>query len=466
LRLLGVVFLLLGVVSESYAQPQRFTAHEIATGGFVEVKAREWKACHQQSLVRPTRPDPEAASDALQEFVEAKEVLSDLETMEKRGLQKARAKQQPWSGDYWAYSAGILGARTADESFTRLPDWLTRYEFVTQNPAKALLQSQGPEAIMRLSPSEKYDLLTGDERGSFTAAMWAQGKRYFDEYGQVEEWMGICHGWAAAAMMEPRPQKSAEVLAYDLDHSITLTPSEIKGLVSYSWATNPYRSTFVGQRCNKKDPERDQNGRLIDSECFDLNPATWHSAVVSRLGLHGRSFIMDVTYDYEVWNQPVLAYSYQYFNPDTGATVRTVKEARVKREDMTNDRYAKYRSDAAVELVGIVMQVAYIVETAANERAEDSEEFDEIRWSSFTYDLELDKSGKIIGGEWYQPEHPDFIWTPLRGARPMSPLDSRLSVDWDGEGKIPSQWAIAAQVSSAAGLILDSLSKAILRKSR
>ena len=45
--------------------------------------------------------------------------------------------------------------------------------------------------------------------------MWSEGKQYWERYGSVETWMGICHGWAAASFMMDRPQKKVTLKAYD-----------------------------------------------------------------------------------------------------------------------------------------------------------------------------------------------------------------------------------------------------------
>ena len=86
---------------------------------------------------------------------------------------------------------------------------------------------------------------------------------------------------------------------------IPFYPSDIKGLGSLNFAKKRYPTRFIGGRCNTKGPQEDSNGRIIDQKCFDTNPGTWHQAVVNQIAISKRSFIMDATYDYEVWNQPV-----------------------------------------------------------------------------------------------------------------------------------------------------------------
>lgn len=439
-----------------------FSAESIKSGDYVEIKGAEWKACRRSRVsVQPFSK----ANDPLELFLEAQVTLKSLEKIEERNLRKSELKNKPWSGDYWAIAGGILGARYMDRDFGLNFDWIDKYKFVQENPASRLIEEKGQEAINTLSAAEKYDLLTGDSDFSFTTSQWAEGKKYYERTGEVESWMGICHGWAPAAIAEPKPSQSVELQSLDQKWKIHLNPSEIKGLVSYSWATNPFPVVTLGNRCNEKDPHRDENGRITDPKCFDLNPSTWHLATVHRIGLQKRSFIMDATFDYEVWNQPMYAYSYEYFNVETGIKTENLSEAKLQRAQITKDPYAKYRSSETHSIVGISMKVAYVVENSAGDETESSEEDDILHWVNYEYDLELNSQGEIIGGEWREHSHPDFIWTPKKGARPQSPFDFSISGnEWLDGLTIPNHWSKAAQKGSGRGQILNSITEGILKR--
>lgn len=438
-----------------------FTEKQIRNRDYVEIKNREWSACHKRNGVS----NYALSRDPVASFLEGAVRFKNLKEMEANGLTSGKVQVQPWSGDYWAYAAGILGARFRDDEFVYLYDWNKRYELVTANPASKILSTQGQKGVNSLSPSEKYDLLVGDSAGRLTAAMWSQGKQYYDEYGEVESWMGICHGWAPAAIVEPRPEKSIQVLSFDGKWQVPLNPSEIKGLVSYSWATNRFRNITMGNRCNQKDPQRNENGRIKEEACFDLNPATWHLVMTHMVGMNKRSFVMDATYDYEVWNQPVMAYSYTYFNPQTKQAQQNLESAVVSRETFTKDPFNKFRPAEARSFVGVSMKVGYVVETEANEMETDSPQDDAIRWVKYDYDLELDSNGQIIGGEWYMDTHPDFIWNPKKDARPLSSQDQNLSpASWVGPS-LPEDWVKAAQKGSSYGEIINTITEALLKRS-
>src|SRR5262249_19903522 len=146
-----------------------------------------------------------------------------------------------------------------------------------------------------------------------------RGEIFYKSLGKVEEWMGICDGWAAASYMLDRPTNAVKTVAVD-GTSLTFYPSDIKALASQLWAhpapSRGYRS--AGGRCYKKNPATDEYGRIVDQDCFDTNPGTLHLAVVNQIGVKERSFVFDATYDYEVWNQPMYAYFARYFNPQKG----------------------------------------------------------------------------------------------------------------------------------------------------
>lgn len=391
-----------------------------------------------------------AANDRADGFVDSFS-HSGLRSMEDNGLMSSRLSESPWSDDYWAIYLGILGKRYADPAFPRSQDWNTNFNYIQNNPAAGILASGGTDAINRLSPSEKYDILVGDSRYSLTKQMWEEGKKYYLRSGHVETWMGICHGWAPAAYMLPRPTGTATVLAADGRTYLTFYPSDIKALASLLWAKVRTRTEFIGGRCNDSNPPTDpQTGRILSQQCFDTNPGTWHLAVVNQIGVSRRSMVMDATYDYQVWNQPVVGYSYSYFNPATRDYASSLSAATVARSNFDNDKFAQYRSSDAESIVGINMDVSYTVETAPTQSSTDGPHRDEVKRVRYMYDLELDFTGKVIGGEWYQNAHPDFLWTPVRGSRALPPWEARnpLSEMWQSNQPIPENWRQVASITS------------------
>ena len=388
-------------------------------------------------------------------------VYRRLADMDKAKLLKARLANNPWSSDYWALYQGCLGKRYADPDFPGSTQWEENLAYVQKKPVAELVACGATD---QLSPSEKYDLLTGDPKGTLTTAMWDEGRAYFDGSGSVETWMGICHGWAPASYMLDRPKKEVVLLAADGKTKVRFNPTDIKGLASLLWANANTVTRFIGSRCNDKDPAVDRNGRTVSSQVFDNNPGTWHQVIVNQIGAVGRSFVMDATYDYEVWNQPVLAYEYRYFNPQTMKLASKLSSATVSKTKFTRDPFKKYRSAHAASYVGIIMEVSYIVETPAASCTTDGPADDAVRVVTYKYDLELDSSGRIIGGEWYTGKcHPDFLWTAPVSARAIGPAEQFASGQWTPEQPLPESWRKAAIRSAESGIPLAKIIESLIR---
>ncbi|WP_228286526.1 ricin-type beta-trefoil lectin domain protein [Vibrio campbellii] len=368
-------------------------------------------------------------------------LLRNLHTLHALVPNEKRLEKQPWSDSYWPLYSGGIALRYADEEIQG-QSWQQFFDL--SNIIKPWYSYGGLERD-KLSPSEKYDLLVGDDSFSLTHSSWNDGKKYFDTLGKVERWMGLCHGWAAASYMLPRPMHSVSTLS-KTGQSITFYPSDIKALGTLLWAQSSYNTKFIGGRCNTENPQTDPNGRIIDKDCIDTNPASWHLSVLNQLGVSERSLIMDATYDYQVWNQPVIGYDVVFFNPQSFEASYAPEDATILIQDYQRDMFKQYRSVHAKSIVGVRMTVEYMVETGQSHRKFDSPDFDGIAKVTYYYDLELDEYGHAIGGEWYQNAHPDFLWTPTPDAQAISYYD--VEGFWDVTQPIPQHWEEAAKNSS------------------
>lgn len=406
----------------------------------------------------------EANDQAKQLADNTRSFVSNLAAMESKRLKKAKLKVQPWSDTYWPLYQGTLGARYADENFPtdnfkKSMDYALKTKFVGDMTLNA-------SSIDNLSPSEKYDLLIGNTKDfEFTKANWSEGKYYWDTQKKVETWMGICHGWAAAAYVLPRPTNKIVVTAADGKTKIPFYPSDIKALASLLYAKVSVPTKFIGGRCDQKNPKEDSNGRILSQECFDNNPGAFHMAVVNQIGISKRSMVLDATFDYEVWNQPIVSYSYTYFNPQTGKTTSRLSAAKVDIRDFTKDKFKKYRANETKTVVGVAMNLTYVLETDANHDVKDSEEKDSTTTATYMYDLELDEEGNIIGGEWYQNTHPDFLWTPNKGVEALTEYDYDISGNWNLKKGLPESWIAMAQTASKEQLPLGKIVKQLVLES-
>ena len=105
--------------------------------------------------------------------------------------------------------------------------------------------------------------------------------------------------------MIQRPTKAIEVPAADGKTKIKFYPSDVKALASLLWANASPTTKFIGGRCNVKTRRPMQMAASRIRPAATPTPAPGTLAVVNQIGKSQRSMVIDATYDYEVWNQPM-----------------------------------------------------------------------------------------------------------------------------------------------------------------
>ena len=355
-----------------------------------------------------------------------------------------------WSDDFWAMERGLTSYRyafsdwfnsyrEAIESYFQPQEWLS-----LQNP----LEETSLKKILKWSPAEKYDLTLKDEMFSLTHEQKQEGEAYKNEEGEVEGWMGLCHGWAPASIMVPRPEKPLTLVGL---HGVPVTwyPNDIKAMVTLAWANGNWKSNFVGRRCEQKKLKTYANGRIRSGECFDNNPATFHLALGNLIGIEKTSFVMDKAFDYQVWNQPIVSYSFIYFNPLQPSIrsrdwkkVAVLYDVKFKKKDRfqkpltrgkfmegSRERVRRLRDsqqDGHIKkIVGVIATVDFLVETTPPNHGPSPSE-DTVGRDTYLYDLEIAQEGEkfsVTGGEWLQNNHPDFFFVPQK--------ESSAQLVWD-----------------------------------
>jgi subtilisin-like proprotein convertase family protein len=340
-----------------------------------------------------------------------------------------------WADTYWpTYENSILarwqgeGTLSPVEKYDKaFNDWSEPEGFAELQPYDTSTCEWDQEYYDSLGPASTY---VSNEQGNLRARNGvdddgdgladAEECGYGDkekDYDGVETWWGLCHAWVPAAMLEDEPLRPVE------HNGVTFEVSDLKALmISQYDRSNAY---MLGGRCNLKEVERDEEtGKVLNDECNDVNAGSFHLIVTNFLGLQQRAIAEDRTFDYEVWNQPVIGYKI------TEQSEISMDEAHallgVEEEGL--DTY--HFNEDAVRFVEVRMTTDYVTEShASTEPNSDTIE----RWTRndrYHYVLELDGEGKIIGGEW-APEsrenHPDFLWLPTRpssyGNNPNISLD-------------------------------------------
>ena len=94
------------------------------------------------------------------------------------------------------------------------------------------------------------------------------------------------------------------------------------------------------------------------------------------------------------------------------------------------------------------MKINYVTESSPRQLPTDSPENDNLTSVQYMYDLEIDQKDNIIGGEWYQNAHPDFIWAPKGSSKAVSSYEHYTVGDWDGNAPISKTWLPYVQRAS------------------
>ncbi|KAJ8509130.1 hypothetical protein ON010_g18799 [Phytophthora cinnamomi] len=213
-------------------------------------------------------------------------------------------------------------------------------------------------------------------------------------------WFGICHAWAPAAILEAEPNCPVT------HNGVTFQPLDIKALISSVYDGAGVGTVFTGARFNGGTDSTDEYGRHSNNAFRDLNPAYFHIASANLLGNLKATFVVDVTAGAEVWNQPVR-----------GFKVYEQTSMTPKKAAQTFYGLQKYPWNAAAKkIVYVKSRLSWIVETYTDGGLVASGEINKYTTGKYyTYLLELDSAGNIIGGEWVydsDEDHPDFLWLP------------------------------------------------------
>lgn len=351
--------------------------------------------------------------DLVRAFDNLDELVTNVYSMEEKSLSSGKLTQTLWSSHSLPLYKGGSANRFNNEEFNRLGSWTQRYKSYQENTVDSfLLKNKANE----LSPIEKYELIIGGQDYSLTASEWEQGKDSIDLNGVIPSWVGACHGTAPSSISHKRPAKSVTVRAADSRNSVIFYPSDIKALLAYAWATNGGPSGVMGSRCNTFK-------RTANKGCRDTNPGSFHLALTNLIGIHKKPLIIDTDSGPQVWNRPVISYSFTYFNPQFRNYTRKLSNAIIESAKYTNDPYKNQRAKGTKKILGVRSELEVIDDTEPSTLQCDSAINDKKFKIVYTYDLELDQNGKILGGMWHQPSFPDFVWVVSDKVIPLSSIE-------------------------------------------
>jgi Transglutaminase elicitor len=277
-----------------------------------------------------------------------------------------RLDPAPWNGHYWpSYRGGLLHRPFND----------------------------------RKSPIEKFE-------AAFRADLIAANPNYyFGKLANLEKkrvagittyWFGICDGESEAALVFPEPMETKKI------NGIVFYPHDIKALLGYFTAmSDPSRKLiFAGKKAYTSAVAFDPDGRPTDPVYRDTNPGLFHLALTNYLGLRHRGLVAAAVPSGMTLNFPIAAYTV---------------ESSVIITDPTELAALKKFNPHAASINKITTAVTY---ADSHRVLENVDGVDQTFTVQYTYNLEIDAAGNVIGGEWLGDSiknHPDFIWTSVTG---------------------------------------------------
>lgn len=387
---------------------------------------------------------------------------TNIHEIDAAGLTSGKSKYPTWSYHSFPMYKGGAAQRYLNSIFEHSEDWNVMFkEFQENHPSKLITENY----TETLSPIEKYEYLVGNTSFSITERQWKEGQDAQARFGIIPTWYGSCHGTAPATMRQPRAEKAVALRSFDNKNEILFYPSDIKALLAYAWANSGSESAMIGTRCE----EVIHPNRRPSPSCNDVNPGAFHLAVTNLLGMHGEPIIIDTAESIQVWNRPLLSYKMSYFRPDTKFLTQNLKNAILPREKFTKDPYKVYRSPNATAMVGVWIELTFVAGIPASNAQVNSSAEDSYVTTTYWYDLELDSIGNIVGGEWHEIFHPDFIWVVSPEAKPYTLYDRQMGSGlntYDGKRPLNDKITELAKKSSITGEILFSVMEKILQLSR
>ena len=361
----------------------------------------------------------------------------------------------PWPSDYWAYYKDSINVRfhgpnvpsPAEKYDMAFNGWQPNMSFapldINDDCDGGVIVDKHDDYYNNLGPAAKwqhenkgiYKARNGNDDDSDGTVDECGGT----DYDGIETWWGLCHAWVPASILEPEPNHPV------VYNGVEFSVSDLKALIIAMYDDSD--ALMLGGRCNEKDLERDEFGRLKRTECRDTNAGSFHVVITNLLGKEKRAFAEDRTAGYQVWNQPIYKYK---INNQIDLTEKealaklsvtaekiadklgiTVEEAQTRLDNPTGLYNQLFDSPDAASFASVSMITYYLSESHSNEDEALIPNVDRYtRSDNYDYILEIDADGKIVGGEWLnysQETHPDFLWLPTgRGMWGNNP-----SIDWN-----------------------------------
>jgi subtilisin-like proprotein convertase family protein len=383
---------------------------------------------------------------------------------------EGRAERVAWPSTYWPTYEDSINHRWQRDTFSpaekydrAFNGWTPEEGFMELRPFSRSRpepeQGWDPAYYERLGPLASHVSRNMGNRRDRELAIEHGGAPEGDVEWKVETWWGLCHAWVPASILEERPERAVTY------NGVTFEVGDMEALLIAAY--NRSSASMIGGRCNlgndeESEIERDEHGRAKNVECRDTNPGSFHVIMSNFLGLQHRAYAEDRTYDYQVWNQPVVAFEVTKMEEiDVAQANQLLTVSPGTDEDgQENPPPTEYLfNEEAHQLFEVHANTTYVSESYASTTPADASRYE--RRDYYTYILEVDEEGKIIGGEWFgrsRTNQPDFLWSPRQISRSSVPNldidDVRMLVRMSREPEVPNDPDAVIEVLGAAGVAI------------
>ncbi|KAF4030333.1 Transglutaminase elicitor [Phytophthora infestans] len=319
----------------------------------------------------------------------------------------------PWPGPYWpTYQDSINVIWSAGEP-SPAEKYATAFGLDVDDFMNKVSADNGVDSMSSRTVCSSDSDCSSLTDGSSCAIRAGKSSGYC-----IPTWFGICHAWAPAAMIEEEPKCAVT------HNGVTFQPMDLKALISDVYDGASVSTVFTGTRFNGGTDSTDEYGRHSSDAYRDLNPAYFHIAASNLLGKLNATFVADVTAGAEVWNQPVRGF-------------KVYEQTEMTLEEAAQTFYGleEYPWNAAAKSICLREKVDSYTTGAY-----------------YTYLLEMDDDGAIIGGEWVydsDDDHPDFLWFPK--AKPAADTVTSIGLSY-GDVAMLLEKSVACTGSSSGSV--------------
>nr|CCA14230.1 transglutaminase elicitor M81C putative [Albugo laibachii Nc14] len=307
----------------------------------------------------------------------------------------------PWAGDYMPAHKDGPNFRSNPYDYSPIEKYAMAFGL---NPTEVMDRASaafGVDALATTSPVCTSNLecmsLPGNNSCSF---------RLHRTQGYcVPHWWGMCHAWALASVLEDEPRCPVN------KNGVTFQIIDIKALLTVLYNDQQLDTIVVGHKYEgPSNAPKDQFGRPLDPTLRDVGPGLFHIVLANLLVDFKQAVICDVEKGSEIWNFPVTGYQVHQ--------MELVDPAYAAQMYFGSPTYQF--NPAMVHLAFVHISVYYVSTTTDPRKINSMLQSSYIRPIQYTYLLELDTTGRIIGGEWVLnsvEDHPDFFWLPMNSAK-------------------------------------------------